>query len=158
MKSKIIFLIFASLFLSLLLVSMSRALETDTNYYGDEKAVTGWLMAVMVLSLILLITIAVYFSLKVVYKNKYETYLFKNKNNFYNLINYVHHSKSEGWSNKNIISLLKKSGWKTEQINYVIEEYAGKSRNFAEIPIDKLLGKSKKKPLSQGEHMPESYK
>ena len=153
MKSKTILLIFIILITSLSFISAATDSESTINS-GDFN----WLLLAMSLVLILFIMVAIYVSLIVIYKKKYETYLFKNKNNFYNLINYVSNSKSGGWSNKDIISRLKKSGWKAEQINYVMEEYAGKSRNLAEIPIDKILNKSEGKSLSQGKQMPEKNK
>ena len=111
----------------------------------------------MILVFVLLVAIAVYAWLQAWYKKKYESYLFKNKNNFYNLINYFHNSKSKGWTDGEIVSKLKKAGWKSEQINYIMKKYAGKETGMAEISIDKILGKNKRKPLEPGRQMSGKY-
>lgn len=53
------------------------------------------------------------------YKHKYENHLFKNRNDLYNLVNFVKTSKNSGISNSDIKDKLKKSGWTGEQIAYV---------------------------------------
>ncbi|MFC1710836.1 PKD domain-containing protein [Nanoarchaeota archaeon] len=118
-----------------------------------EPLIGKWIIAVMILVLLLLLGIGAYIALQIWYKKKYESYLFKNKTNLYNLVTYVHNSKNKGLSNPEISSKLRKSGWRQEQIAYVMKKYAGKRTGLAEIPIDKILGRNKKEPLSQGRPM-----
>lgn len=100
---------------------------------------------ILILFLLAIIGIVAYIILQEWYKKKYENYLFKNRNDLYNLISYVQSSKKGGIENKKIISKLKKAGWKYEQINYVIKKYLGKKIGMPEIPIGKILGKFKNK-------------
>ena len=65
----------------------------------------------------------------------------------------MHNTKNKGLSNSEISSKLRKSGWRQEQVAYVMKKYAGKRTGLAEIPIDKILGRNKRKPLSQGRPM-----
>ena len=46
-----------------------------------------------------------------------------------------------------IISKLKKSKWKSEQISYVMRKYSGKRTGMFEVPIDKLLSVFKNKNI-----------
>ena len=73
------------------------------------------------------------------YKKKYESYLFKNQNDLYNIISYIEISKKRGMENKQIANGLKKSGWNSEQITYVMKKYAGERTGMFEIPLNKLI-------------------
>jgi hypothetical protein len=78
--------------------------------------------------------LAVYVALQWWYKEKYEKYLFKNRNDLYNLMNFISNARSQGLQDKEIIGKLKASGWGGEQINYVFKKMAGK----AIMPFDFL--------------------
>ncbi len=86
----------------------------------------NWGLYALVLLGILLIGIAVYFLMKKWYDKKYENYLFKDKNDLYNMVTYLHSSKQRGMDDENIRKNLKKAGWSGEQVNYVMRKYAGK--------------------------------
>lgn len=60
------------------------------------------------------------------YQRKYEAYLFKDRNDLYNMINYVHRLKSRGAKEGEIEKNLRKAKWNPEQVSYVIRRYAGK--------------------------------
>ena len=98
-------------------------------------------IAIIILSVILALIIGfiLYLILQTWYKKKYEDYLFKNKNNLYNMVIYIQNSKKKGVSNEEIEKRLRKSGWHTEQIDYVMRKYAGKRTGLIEIPIGKVL-------------------
>ena len=55
------------------------------------------------------------------------------------------HIREKGKSDGEIISKLRKSGWKLEQIRYAIRKYAGKRTGMFELPIGRVLDKLKKK-------------
>ena len=69
------------------------------------------------------------------YKRKYEKYLFKNRNDLYNMVTYVNNSKKKGLDNRRITRNLRKSGWGSEQIRYVMKKYKGKETGMAKIPL-----------------------
>ena len=99
---------------------------------------------ILIIFLLVIIGIITYIILQEWYKKKYENYLFKNRNDLYNLISYVQSSKKKELKNKEIFDKLKKSGWKPEQVNYVMKKYSGKRTGMPEIPIGKILSKFKK--------------
>ncbi len=101
---------------------------------------------------LLLAAFIAYTFLSVWYKRKYETYLFKNRNDLYNLISYVDIAKKKGEGEEQMKNNLKQSGWTGEQVTYVLKKYSGKRTGMIELPltrfIDKLLNK-KEKPKQQ---------
>jgi hypothetical protein len=77
------------------------------------------------------------------YKKYYEKTLFKNKNDFYNVLTFVDNSRKNGLTNSQIISKLRSSGWGGEKINYIMKRIDGKRTGLFEIPLFNLIGKKK---------------
>ncbi|HEA46657.1 MAG TPA: PKD domain-containing protein [Candidatus Pacearchaeota archaeon] len=104
-------------------------------------------LTIFILSIVLLVVIAgiVYVILRSWYKKKYEDYLFKNKNDLYNIVNYVHNAKKKGLGGKEIGDHLKKAKWSSEQIKYVMKRYVRKGTMMMDIPVSKAIGKLNKK-------------
>ncbi len=80
----------------------------------------------LILGGIVIVGIAAYILIGKWYQRKYESYLFKDRNDLYNIINYVHASKIKGLKEIEIERNLRKSKWTSEQISYVLKRYAGK--------------------------------
>ena len=126
--------------------AISELLILDGEEEEEEKLLK---LAIFILIIFLLVIIGfvTYIVLQTWYKKKYESHLFKNRNDLYNLVSYIQSSKKRGLENKEIITKLKKSGWKSEQITYVMKKYSGKRTGMFEIPVGKILSKSKKKEV-----------
>jgi len=107
-----------------------------------EKTINKWARFLIIAISIVIVAGIIWVLLKIWYKKRYENYLFKNKNNLYNLINYIKTSKEKGISEKDIILQLKKSGWNSEQITYAIKKYEGKETGMPEIQIGFRLKKN----------------
>ena len=56
-----------------------------------EKQSFKWLLFVILILILLILVLVVYIFLQEWYKRKYESHLFKNKDELYNLINFVSH-------------------------------------------------------------------
>lgn len=114
----------------------------------EEQKTSKWVVFSLILFFILVIGFVGYLILQEWYKRRYENYLFKNRNDLYNMINYVHNAKRKGLKNSEIEENLKKAGWSSERIKYVMRKYSGKRTGMLEISITKLAekvgGKSKK--------------
>ena len=95
--------------------------------------------------------------MQVWYRKKYETYLFKNKNDLFNIMHYVNSSKKKGLSESEIEKSLRKSKWGNEQVNYAMKKYSGKRTGMVEIPIDKLIKKISLKKSQKDLHPEEKY-
>ena len=87
---------------------------------------------------LLVITFAAYIALQEWYKRKYENYLFKNKDDLYNIISFISNSRKAGLKEDEIDGKLKKSGWRGEQITYATRKLDGKRTGMYEIPIFKV--------------------
>jgi uncharacterized protein (UPF0333 family) len=108
-------------------------------------------MTIFILSMISLIVIGIiaYVIIYQWYKRKYEKYLFKNRNDLYNIVTYVNNSKKKGLENRKIIRNLKKAGWSSEQMRYIMRKYEGKRTGMIKLPLVSLIKKVKKENSHQ---------
>ncbi len=113
----------------------------------EEEGISKWVLFSLIIFLLVLVAIVAYIILQKWYSKKYEDYLFKNKNDLYNLISFVENSKKKGVDVNKIIASLRKSGWNSEQMRYIIRKYFGKRTGMFEIPVEKLLNFFKKKQI-----------
>ena len=100
-----------------------------------------WAVISISLAILLFAALIVYSLLSIWYKRKYESYLFKNRNDLYNLISYVNVSKKKGEKEEDMRTNLKKAGWTGEQITYVLKKYSGRRTGMIELPLTKLIDK-----------------
>ncbi len=125
---------------SLSLFIAPEVIDLDSGYQFVEEGKTKKRLWVFILLLLIVVVLGIigYVLLKKWYKNKYESHLFPNKNNLYNMVTYVNTSKKKGLTDMEIRKNLKKAGWNQEQINYVMKKYKGKNTG--------MVGFKKKKP------------
>jgi len=100
----------------------------------------NWTLPVIIIVIIILIALTLWVILQIWYTKKYENYLFKDRNQLYNLVNYIGDAKKKNENDSNISSKLKKSGWTSEQVRYALRKYERRNTGLPEIiPIRKLL-------------------
>ncbi len=94
----------------------------------EEAAMDNTKMLIfgIVLASAIILGLTIYVIVGKWYQRKYESYLFKDRNDLYNIINYIHKSKSKGMRENEIEKNLGKARWTSEQIKYVMKRYAGK--------------------------------
>jgi hypothetical protein len=102
----------------------------DINLVGEKN--NTWIIPFLII-LILAIGLVVYLIMQKWYRDKYEDYLFRNKNDLYNLVSYVQNARRTGINEKELMNKLKKAKWKFEQIRYVLRKSIGKNPGMAEI-------------------------
>lgn len=122
--------------------------DVDEDENGEQER--KWVFFILIISLLIIIGFVTYIILQEWYKRRYENYLFKNRNNLYNLLTYIDNAKKRGLKNKDILVKLKKVGWNSEQIKYVMRKYVGKRTGMFEIPLGKLFGIFKKTENGRG--------
>jgi len=105
---------------------ISKLSVGDTTLPPEKNKPDKWLIFGLVMFALLVVAVIVYIILREWYKKKYESHLFPNRNDLYNLANYIHNAKRKGMSNKDIEENLKKAGWSGEKIRYAMRKYAGK--------------------------------
>ena len=108
-------------------------------------------LIIFILSMVSLIILGIisYVIIYQWYKRKYEKYLFKNRNDLYNIVTYVNNAKKKGSNNKKISRNLKKAGWGSEQIRYIMKKYEGKRTGIVRLPLVSLISKVKKEDSHQ---------
>jgi len=120
---------------------ISRLSVTGDLIVGDERESRSRLIVTLVIILLVVLSLTVYIIMQEWYKRKYETYLFKNKNDLYNMVNYVNSAKRKGLKKGEIEKNLKKAGWSSEKVRFVMRKYAGKRTGMFEIPIKRVVDK-----------------
>jgi hypothetical protein len=121
--------------------------ENTKNCKNDCKP---WKFVIFLLFVVFFIGFIAYIILQEWYKRKYESHLFKNKNQLFNLINFISVSEGSGTSKDEIFNNLKNQGWKNEQLVYAWKKYKGKRTGMWEIPIFSVFEKRKlKKELAK---------
>jgi len=114
---------------------------------GDENKLSKWLLFGLIIFLLLLIAVISYIVLQNWYRRKYENYLFKNRNNLYNIMTYIQTAKKSGMEREDILKNLKKADWTREQINYAIRKYEGKKiLGIIEKPFKKIIEDIERRP------------
>jgi hypothetical protein len=113
----------------------------------DGSKLSKWVLLGLILFLLILIAIVVYIILQTWYRRKYENYLFKNRNNLYNIMTYIQNAKKRGMERDEIMKNLKKADWNREQINYAIRKYEGKKIiGIIERPFKKVIEDIERRP------------
>lgn len=97
----------------------------------------GWFSIWMIL--LLLAAFAGYVALQEWYKKRYESSLFPDKNDLYNLLNFIYNSRRSGLDDKTLRGKLAEAGWRGEKINYAMRKIDGKRTGMYEVPIFKFL-------------------
>jgi len=112
--------------------------EEEEKDKSEEKK---WTIFSLVILLLLIFGFITYLILQTWYKKRYENYLFKNKNDLYNIANYIANAKKRGLDNSQIHESLRKSKWSPEQIRYALKKYTGKRTGMYEIALKRNLEK-----------------
>ena len=135
--------------------SISELPVVSINLTDDEEKRSKLSLIVLSVILAFVMGFIAYILVQRWYKKRYEDYLFKNKNDLYNMVSYIESAKRKGSKNKEIEKKLRKAGWKSEQVKYVMKKYVGKRTGMFEIPVDKILNLFKKKKHSI--HLPNRF-
>ncbi len=136
-------------------ISELQIIKIDPDVPGTSK----WIFFGLAMALLFIVALITYLILQAWYKKRYENYLFKNRNNLYNLIIYIETSKKRGLSEDEIRSKLKKAGWGGEQIRYVMRKHSGQRTGMFEIPILKIFSSFKKRePQPLGRILPPGFR
>lgn len=115
----------------------------------EEKNSTPiWIWFAIALGALLVVMVVVYIFLQKWYSSKYEAFLFKDKNEFYNIAAFIENAKKSGQSDSEIEKRLKKAGWSSEQVKFAMKKYSGKETGMAKLPLtDKVSSKKQQGSL-----------
>ncbi|MBR9706272.1 PKD domain-containing protein [Candidatus Pacearchaeota archaeon] len=100
-------------------------------------------MSTLMILILIFIAFIVYIILQEWYKRHYEKHLFPDRNQLFNLINFINNSEGQGISKSEIFSKLSEMDWTQEQLTYAWKKFKGKRTGMWEIPIFKWVEKKK---------------
>lgn len=106
--------------------------ENSKNCRVDCKP---WKLTFLFFVILFVTTFVVYVVLQEWYKRNYESHLFKNKNQLFNLIAFMNNGINQKLTRNQIFAKLKPLGWNDEQLNYAWRKLHGKRTGMWEIPI-----------------------
>jgi len=110
--------------------------ENYKNCRADCKPLgIAWVLWIV----LFFIAFIIYIILQEWYKRHYETHLFPNKSQLFNLINFISNSLNQGYKKPNVFEKLKDVGWSSEQVNYSWKKFHGERTGMWEIPIFKWV-------------------
>jgi PKD repeat protein len=125
-----------------MIISPALSKVTLGESVSEDKGTNKWAKFLIIVLIIVIVAAIIWVLLKIWYKKRYENYLFRNRNNLYNLVNYIKTSKEKGLSERDISAQLRKAGWNSEQVTYALKKYAGKETGMPEIQIGFKLKKN----------------
>lgn len=113
--------------------------EAGENFNNCSKDCKPWGKVWLWLMILVIVAFIVYILLQEWYKRRYEDYLFKNKNDLYNLIHFMSNSEEQGLDKTTMLIKLRENGWDPEQNIYAYNKFKGKRTGMWEIPLFKFL-------------------
>jgi len=119
--------------------------DLGENYKNCRQDCKPWGWVIFFIFLLLFIAFVIYIILQEWYKRYYESGLFPNKNQLFNLINFMHISETQGIKKAQIFNQLKRQKWTSEQLTYAWNKLHGKRTGMWEIPIFKWVEKKQVK-------------
>jgi hypothetical protein len=123
--------------------------ESSKNCRNDCKP---WGLFSIWIIVLFLVALGVYIALQEWYKKHYESSLFKNPDDLYNLINFIYNARNNNLRDSQIRKKLKVAKWKGEQVNYAFKKIDGKRTGMYEIPLFKFMENKKVKSELEKRH------
>ena len=119
-----------------------RDLNVEENVEFIEKESRTWAATIWYIVLFAALFV-IYIGLQEWYKRHYENYLFKNRDDIYNMINFIFNARISQLPDSEIKRKLQQSGWRSEQINYATRKLDKKRTGMFEIPIFRFFEQRK---------------
>jgi len=102
-----------------------------------------WTLLIISLSILFFIALVAYIIMQEWYKRNYESSLFKDKNQLFNLITFISNNLNQKLTRSQIFGKLKPLGWSGEQLDYAWKKLHGQRTGMWEIPIFRPFEKMK---------------
>lgn len=107
---------------------------------NDKPSKAKWWYLALILGFFI-----IYIALQEWYKKRYESFLFKNRDDLYNIINFIFNARISKMNDNGIRNKLEGFRWSSEQITYTFRKLDGKRTGMWEIPIFKFIENRKVK-------------
>jgi PKD repeat protein len=113
--------------------------DGSEDWKGCRADCKPWGLTLLLLIVLIVISFIIYIVMQEWYKKHYETYLFANRGQVFNLISYMNNSSNQGVSKQDIFKKLKGLGWTDEQLDYAWKKFKGERIGMWEIPVLKWV-------------------
>ncbi|MBS3074820.1 PKD domain-containing protein [Candidatus Pacearchaeota archaeon] len=113
------------------------------NYVNCRNDCKPFKITITLLIILFVSAFAVYIALQEWYKKRYESKLFSNKNELYNIMSFINNSLKQGLKKSDVFYKLKEMKWNGEQLGYAWNKFHGKRTGMFEIPVFKWFEKRK---------------
>lgn len=123
----------------------NRKCESGETYKNCRDDCKPWSLTITYLIILFICALIVYIALQEWYKRNYESSLFLNKNQLFNLISYMNNSQNQGIKKSDVFSKLVNEGWTKEQLEYAWRKFKGERTGMWEIPVFKWFENRKVK-------------
>lgn len=100
--------------------------ETGETWKNCRKDCRPVGLTILYIFILVFLAFVSYIILQEWYKRKYESHLFKNRNDLFNIVNFISNALARGLDKKEIENSLRKLGWSSEQITYSFKKVKGK--------------------------------
>lgn len=129
--------------------------ELNENYKNCRNDCKPYLLMFLFLTGLLIVFLIIYIALQEWYKRHYESKLFPDRNQLFNLINFINNSLNQGIKKSTIFSNLKDLDWSDEQLRYAWNKFNGKRTGMWEIPVFKWVeNRQVKRELEKRQNIP----
>lgn len=134
--------------------SLGVYISPDTDYLDSSgngpvipviKEGFNWTRFIFGMIIVFAIILTLYVLLQSWYKKYYESHLFRNPDDLYNIINFIYNSRKNGLSDSETRKALLEKRWKGEQVSYAFKKIDGKRTGLWEIPLFKFIENKKVK-------------
>ena len=105
------------------------------DYKNCRRDCTPWGWTFFYFFILILIALGIYIGLQEWYKRRYESYLFKDSNQLFNLIAFMNIAELQKMKKEDIFARLRQFKWNNEQLTYAWNKLLGKRTGMWEIPI-----------------------
>ena len=89
-----------------------------------------WMIPVLIVAIFI-----IYMIIQEWYKKYYESYLFKNRDDLYNILTFIHNARLSNLDDNEIKKKLSAAKWGGEQMNYAFKRIDGRRTGMFEIPL-----------------------
>ncbi len=114
--------------------------ENSSNCRADCRP---WGKIILWFIILLIAFLIAYIACQEWYKRRYEDYLFKDKNELFNLIHFMSNAEKQGLKREEVFDKLREKGWHSEQIIYAYRKFKGERTGMMEIPLFGLFDSRK---------------
>jgi hypothetical protein len=111
--------------------------ENSGNCRNDCKPVGKFIFYII---LVFIFGVILYTAMQMWYKARYESYLFKDRKQLFNLVMFITNARARGMDDEKIKEMPKKQKWTNEKIIYALKKSRGERTGLYEIvPVERLF-------------------